>query len=494
MPRYDLSYNVATGMDGGFLVPIGFQEAVPGDLFRARHAMFLRASPMAKPILHSVMVDVRTFFVPYRLLWSEWEAFRNQQTVGAFPTITMAANQPLIDYLGAQSRVGEVVSALPVRAYNLIVNRKYYQGLPAFVVADRAQDDTSVARALWPNDYYTTARSQPQLGPSEQIPITISAGVIPVQGIGVQGSPARPGGSTTVRQRSPLPDFTVPGAGGQGMAGAWPDAGGTAFTMIRTTGTGASMRPDVTVDLSAISSTTGVALSDLRRAVASQDWKEIRAKYGPDYPDLIRAMGARSSDLRLREPEYLGGGKRRLAFSEVLATGASAGVDVGDMFGHGIATVGTKWWTFYAPEDGCFITIASVRPMGVYANSIPRAFSRITEADFWSPQRAGIGDQVILNKEVYAAHSAPNGIFGYQDRFGDYMRAFDMVTDTMRNVAEMQQWHLARIFSSDPNLNQAFLECNYPTRGFLDATQRNFIVQASHEVSARRPIYKDKAI
>lgn len=489
--RFDMSWNVATALNGGFLVPVGFQEVLPGDFWRGRSTMFLRASPLARPLLHSVLVDLRSFFVPYRLLWSEWEAFRNQEVVGAFPTITLGASAPVVDYLGASIRNGEVISALPVRAYNLIVNKKYYSGLPAFVVTDRAQDDVTVAPALWPRDYFTGARSQPQLGPGESVPITISAGRVGVDGIGLTGTyAAEAGASRTYRQRTGLPDFNrndaaaaVPLQSQSGVA--------TPNAVIKVTGAGASMRPDVSVDLTNLASVTGVSLADLRRAVASQDWKELRARIGPDYADLIRAMGARSSDLRLREPEYLGGGRRRIAFSEVLATAESASVQVGEMFGHGLTVVNHDPWSYYAAEDGCIITLASVRPAGVYAQALPRAFSRITEPDFWSPQRAGIGDQPILNKEIYAAHATPNGVFGYQDRHGDYMRAFDMVTDTMRNVTEMQFWHLARIFTSDPALNGTFLQCQFPQRVFQDQVQRNFVAQVAHDWSARRPVNKD---
>ena len=72
---FDLSHDVKLSLDMGQLIPIYVEDIVPGDKFRVRTEVMLRFAPMLAPIMHRVNVYTHFFFVPYRLLWKDWEDF-----------------------------------------------------------------------------------------------------------------------------------------------------------------------------------------------------------------------------------------------------------------------------------------------------------------------------------------------------------------------------------------------------------------------------------
>lgn len=195
-------------------------------------------------------------------------------------------------------------------------------------------------------------------------------------------------------------------------------------------------------------------------------------------------MGVRSSDARLQRPEYLGGGRQTIQFSEVLQT-AEGSNPVGEMAGHGIAAMRSNRYRRFFEEHGYIVTMMSVRPKTIYTQGLPRTWNRRTKEDFWQKELQHIGQQEVLNKEVYASHSNPNGTFGYQDRYDEYRRSESTVSGEFR-TSLLDFWHMARMFSSDPALNADFVECVPTERIFAVPSQDVLYVMANHSIQARR--------
>lgn len=473
--KTQIGYGQLSTFKAGMLHPIGMIECLPGDIIRMNTTIMLKAMPLVRPLMHGVDFRLKSFFVPNRLLWDEWEAFRNEEAGTTFPTVTVPADPttaPLVDALGGFAVANDTLSALPIRAYNKVVNEKFYDKWD--VITPRAEDDMTIARGLWQNDYFTTVRAEPQLGAEAEIPLAFTSTSIPVHGIGFDQSPQiasrtfRESGANTVTANSAissLDNFLIE-----------EDPNNAGY-------------PGVNILLDEIAQASSISISDLRRAVKQQKWSELRNRIGDEYVDWLKALGVNAGDMRLREPEYLGGGSRRMSFSEILSTAETDTGTLGDVAGHGSGFLKHKPYTYHCKEDGFIVVLVQIVPKTVYTNAQAKMFLRQAETDFWSPKREGIGDQIITNREVYAASADPDGIFGYQDRHADYMRGFDRVTGAFREGVEFPAWHWARMFASEPSYNENFLLCDPSDRVFADQTGADhFLTQSFHDCSARRLI------
>jgi len=222
--------------------------------------------------------------------------------------------------------------------------------------------------------------------------------------------------------------------------------------------------------------------------MALQRYSEARARYGSRYTEYLRYLGVRSSDARLQRPEYLGGGKTPIQFSEVLQT-AEGTAPVGEMRGHGISALRTNRYRRFFEEHGYVLTVLSVRPKTVYTQGLPRHWNRRTKEDFWQRELQHIGQQEVLNKELYAAHAEPNDTFGFQDRYDEYRRAESSVSGEFRE-SQLDYWHIAREFGSSPALNSSFVECVPSDRIFAAQDNDTLYVMANHSIQARRLVAK----
>jgi len=199
----------------------------------------------------------------------------------------------------------------------------------------------------------------------------------------------------------------------------------------------------------------------------------------------LRYYGIRSSDARLQRPEYLGGGRQTIQFSEVLQT--SEGTNpVGELRGHGIAAMRSNRYRCFFEEHGYVFSMISIKPKTIYAQGIPRTWNRRTKEDFFQKELQHIGQQEILNKEIYAAHATPDGVFGYQDRYDEYRRKESSIAGEFRDVLDF--WHYARIFASDPALNSSFITANPTKRPNAVQTNDVLYIMANHSIQARRMI------
>lgn len=481
--KFSLSYTKLLSCDMGELIPCGLLEVLPGDSIQASTAALLRCSPMLAPVMHPVHVRIHHWFVPHRLCWTNWEDFitggPDGNNASVFPTVTIgggtgAAVGSLADYLGVPTGVNNIVcSALPFRGYNLIWNEWYRdQDLQTeLAVSMNDGNDTTTSLALqncaWEKDYFTSARPWEQKGPTVTIPLGTTA---PVMGIGLTGSPTINSPVNNVRETNAT-GVTYPNAGAMG-----------ALTFMKyDSAVPASAKPQVFADLT---NASAITVNNLRQALAIQRFEEARARYGSRYTEYLRALGVRSSDARLQRPEYLGGGRQTIQFSEVLQTGP--GTDpVGDLKGHGIAALRSNRYRRFFEEHGYVFSFISVKPKTIYGNGLFRTWNRRVKTDFWQRELQHIGQQAVLNKEVYAAHASPDGVFGYQDRYDDYRRMESSIAGEFRTTT-LDFWHLARIFASSPALNSSFVSCVPTERSFAVPAEDVLYIHVKHSVQARR--------
>lgn len=244
-------------------------------------------------------------------------------------------------------------------------------------------------------------------------------------------------------------------------------------------------RGNLIADLTGASAITVTAL---REALGLQRYEEARARFGSRYTEYLRYYGVHAADARLQRPEYLGGGKQTIQFSEVLATSAAGDQPIGALKGHGIGAMRSNRYRRFIEEHGYVMTFISVQPRTMYMQGIARTWNRRTKEDFHTVELEHIGQQAILNKELYAGHTSPDGTFGYQDRYDEYRRMESGVAGQFRtNILNF--WHEARYFSTEPALNSTFVKSNPTNRIFADQTgNNNVMMMTQHSIQARRQL------
>lgn len=491
--KHSLSNHRLVTFDFGKLIPVGWYEALPGDTVRQASSALVRVTPLLAPLMHQVQVRIHHWFVPNRLIWANFENFITGGSDGegdgsSWPYIDGSSGfsaKSLHDYFGLPVgvNVGNV-SALPLRAYQLIY-REFYRDqdlvtAPTISTADGADSTTSttVQAIAYEKDYATAARPWPQKGPDVSLPLGTAATVKTASTALVTGAQNQV--KFTLGTGSTPANNTAAFGNSDGSFGQT----STAATL------NASAYPNnLYADLSDATSAT---ITQLREAMALQRYQEARALYGSRFTEYLRYLGVRSSDSRLQRPEYLGGGKQTISFSEVLQTGTNydGNTGVGQLKGHGITAMKSRSFQRFFEEHGIVMSLMSIRPRSMYAMGVTRHWTRDSKELYWQKELEAIGQQEVLNKEIYAAASAPTDVFGYADRYADYRSIPSLVTGEFRN-STMYHWHLARLFGSEPALNQAFIEADdVSKRVFADQTNDSFWVMVGHQIRARRLVGK----
>jgi hypothetical protein len=469
---FDLSYEKKFTCDMGELIPIMVDEMVPGDVFDVAHNIVIRFQPLVAPVMHEVNCYIETFFVPYRIIWDDWEDFITGGEDGtSAPTLpTWAFNLTagsLGDYLGMPTGVAVGTGAQPVdfplRAYNSVYNEYY-------------RDQTQEAEILltsntlqirnWEKDYFTSALPWEQRGTAPALPIS---GVFNVDS---QDNDINVKNTTDATARALQ---TVVTTGNIAMASA---PSGTA-----------NMRwvdPRLEVDMS---NATTFDVNDLRLAFQTQKLLERAATGGSRYEEFLQSMYATSpGDARIQRPEWIGGMKVPVIFSEVLQTSEDGTTPQGNMAGHGI-TVGTKRVGHYrAKEFGVIISIMSVMPKSAYSQGVQRQWLKSTRYDYFNPLFANLGEQPITHAEIYASATPADNtsVFGYQGRYNEMRKKENMIAGDMR--ATYDYWHLGRQFSGKPSLNAGFLEYDGRKDIFAAPSVDGLIVNAGNIIKAVRPL------
>lgn len=480
--KFNLSNDHSLTASMGYLIPININEINPGDFVQARSLALIRLNKVLRPVLTPIYCRIHHWFVPNRLIWDDWEEFitgfdkDSTESTAVHPYITISADpgeSSLLDYLGVPPGTYASpinVNALPVRAFNLIYNTMYrdqqLQSSLTIDLTDGADTTTNVTlpQVNWPKDYFTTSRSAPQLGTQVTIPLGTTA-------------PVEPTGSDV------YPEFHA--GAGYGTDGNLQETSGTvSYTPVRA-GTQDLMwsDPKLQADLSAA---TGIDINELRLALQKQSILERRNNQGSRYVEYLRAeFGVNSSDARLNNPEFLGGGKNVLSFSEIPAQDST---NTGDLYGHGIGAIKTNKFRRFFEEHGWMMTLMSVVPKPLYANGLNRHWSYTTKEDYFNRSLQVIGEQEVLNKELYVDHTTPEGTFGYQNRY-DHLRVSPSKISG-EFLSTENEWHAGRIFASDPALNSSFITCN-PTKRYLEDTSNDSLyINVKNQVVARKPMLR----
>ncbi|AZL82946.1 major capsid protein [Apis mellifera associated microvirus 40] len=483
--KFSLSHYKLLSCDMGELVPIGLTEVLPGDTMQQATSMLVRVSPLLAPVMHPVHVRIHHWFVPHRLVWDDWEDFitggPDGDNASAFPTISLTTTTggqgTLADYLGVPPVASGTcsVSALPFRGYAKIWNEWYRdQDLQTELTIDTSDGvdsttNTDLQHVAWEKDYFTSARPWEQKGPTITVPLGTTAPVI--------------GNGTNIG--------FIGAAGTERALNMVNGSVDPAWSAVPGETSGARLNPDPTksgiiADLSAASS---ASINDLREAFALQRYQEARARYGSRYTEYLAYLGVRSSDARLQRPEYLGGGKQVIQFSEVLQTAPESGDGVGNLLGHGIGALRSNRYRRFFEEHGYVFSFVSVKPKTMYADGLHRHWNRRIKEDFFQRELQHIGQQAILNKEIYAAHASPDGTFGYQDRYDEYRRAESGIAGDFRSTLNF--WHYARLFGSQPALNADFIKST-PTKRVNQVSSEDVLwVMANHSIQARRIVARN---
>ncbi|AXL15339.1 major capsid protein [Microviridae sp.] len=486
--KFNLSHHHLTTCDMGKLIPIGCVEALPGDTIRHHTNVLVRVSPLAAPVMHPVTARVHHFFVPNRGTWNKkdwfgeaddsngsWEDFITGGADGLNnskpPTITTTTTAgDLQDHLGLPRVAGVAINAMPIRAINAAFN-EYYRD--ADLVTKRLADDLTVPNIAWEKDYFTSARPFSQKGSEVTLPV---GGQAPIaHGETVNGTPI---------------SVLAPAIGSAEYA---LNSGGGLLGASTTTITGEALYAD-------LSAATGASINDVRRAFAIQRYQEARSRYGSRYTEYLRylAPGLTPSDARLQRPEFLGGGKVQINFSEILQSSPNTGqlpandYGVGDMYGHGIAAMRSNAYQRFIEEHGYIVTFLSVRPKTMYQNGIHRSYLRDSKEDWFQRELQYIGQQEIFNAEIWAAaDGSEKETFGYNDRYSDYREVPSLVSNEFRDV--LNYWHMARDFATAPSLNSDFIECDATKRIHNVQQESALWVMAQHKMVARRIVASNPA-
>lgn len=510
VPRSDVprsSFNIQsthkTTFDAGYLIPIYVDEVLPGDTFNLKMTAFARLSTPLFPVMDNLHLDSFFFFIPYRLVWTNWVKFMGEQVDPGdsidyeIPQkVSDASGYPIgsiYDYMGlptlGQVTAAQTVShnALPLRAYNLVYNEWFRdENLQDSLTVDKTDGPDVTAYALKRrgkrHDYFTSSLPWTQKGDPVTIPLGTYA---PVIGDGLPINVHSTAGEAFVLQAN------------TGDAHVAYNAAPTAASSALQGGDLSQVNTGYIADLSTAVSAT---VNQLRESFQIQKLLERDARGGTRYTEIIRAhFGVMSPDARLQRPEFLGGGSSPVVISPIAqtsGTGASGTTTpVGTLTAMGTSISQGHGFTQSFTEHGIVLGLVSVRADLTYQQGLRRMWSRTTRYDFYFPAFAMLGEQAVLNKEIYVTGtSTDDDVFGYQERWAEYRYNPAMVTSLFRSTAAstIDPWHLAQNFTSLPTLNSTFIEDTPPVERVLAvgaaADGQQFIFDSFFDVRAVRPL------
>lgn len=547
--KFRLGYQNKMTIRPGYLYPFYLEHCYPNDTFHIRNNILFRLAPMQAPIMQDIDVYTRYFFVPYRLIWSDWKKFWTQGQDGksdvSYPVYydvpaEAITTGTLADYLrfpdpmlNGYDDLGEICSdidQLPFRAYQLIWNEYFrdeniekFQSIgkdlsgrldySSDFTDTRLEEDarsTGVSemfllqKVSWRKDRFTSALPFAQRGDEVELPLFGNPKVVgdgsnvDALGDGVRFASPLSGGNFTssgvVSYDATAPYGKNPlkttGSEAVGLSNNTRYVGDNILTEVPIN----AIARGLNVDMSTVSSAT---INELRRAFAAQEFLEARARGGSRYIEqLLSIFNQRSSDARLQRPEYLGGGKSPIVISDVLQTSQSTESSAqATPAGHGVGVQRTGGIHYHCEEHGFIMGLMYIMPKSSYFQGMPKQYMFRDALEFYNPYFAHLGEQEIGQGEIFydytaGSHDNPNTkLFGYTPRYAEMKTRDDEVHGDFRT--NLRFWHMGRFFEQPPALNADFLH-NFDSvnRVFNVDPEKadidNFWVQCQNDVTAIR--------